>query len=175
MLERRPASEQWAVIVNDFGAIRIPARVDRKANRGLSVREVAGCICCTSQVALRTGLVTALRDARPQRLVIEASAAASPKALLQLLSETGIASALDVQMTVCVVDPNQVRDSRYAALDVYCEQIAAADCLLISKSDATDETLRNAARSLIMKIKALNAVLTDSTEDVIDRLLGHSW
>ena len=125
LLAARPPDERWAVLVNDFGSETIAGE------RGtVDVREVAACICCTGQVSLRTAMVSALR-ARPARLLIEASAAAHPDAILGVLRETGVASAVTLERTVCVVDSAQASDPRYASLALYREQVKAADLVIV--------------------------------------------
>ena len=95
ILAQRPAAERWAVLVNDFGASTL-AQAPGVAEGTVVVREVAGCMCCTSRVALRVALVRLLREVQPQRLLIEASSAAEPEALLEVLREPGIAPAIDL-------------------------------------------------------------------------------
>ena len=95
VLARRPSGERWAVLMNDFGATTL-AHAPGVAEGDVVVREVAGCICCTSQVALRVALVRLLREVKPKRLLIEASSAAEPEALVEVLREPGIAPAIDL-------------------------------------------------------------------------------
>src|SRR4051794_30222978 len=97
-LSARPHGERWAVLLNDFGDAQLTPDKD------VLVREVAGCICCSAQVTLRTAIVALLRT-RPARLLIEASAAAHPGAIVSVLNEPGIASAVVLERTVCIVDP----------------------------------------------------------------------
>ena len=99
MLAQRPAAERWAVVVNDFGKATLDAAPGVLQGE-VVVREVTGCACCTSQVALRVALVDLLRRARPHRLLIEASSAAEPEALLKLLREPGIAQVIDLQPAI---------------------------------------------------------------------------
>ncbi|HEX2830420.1 MAG TPA: ATPase, T2SS/T4P/T4SS family [Burkholderiales bacterium] len=136
LIAQRPAAARWAVLVNDFGEARL------RTGPGLAVREVAGCICCSGQVSLRTAIVALLRDG-PERLLIEASAAAHPDAIVHVLNEPGIASAVTLERTVCVADPAQALDPRYANLELYREQVKAADEVVLSKTDArAEEALR---------------------------------
>ena len=99
MLAQRPPAERWAVVVNDFGKATLDEAPGVRQGE-VVVREVTGCACCTSQVALRVALVDLLRRARPHRLLIEASSAAEPEALLKVLREPGIAQAIDLQPTI---------------------------------------------------------------------------
>src|SRR5690349_5061130 len=78
LLAARPSGERWAVLVNDFGTAKLEPQPD------VLVREVAGCICCSAQVSLRTAVIALLRE-RPARLLIEASAAAHPDAIVAVL------------------------------------------------------------------------------------------
>jgi G3E family GTPase len=171
LIARRPPTEHWGVLVNDFG---IAAVRDESLDGGIhrvTVREVAGCICCTSQVSVRTALINLVRDASPQRVLIEVSAAAYPGALMRLLREPGIARAVDVRGTLCVVDPFQILDSRYASLDVYREQIAAADCVSISKAHVSAEALHHDARTEIAKIRGQPATCAAWDQSFVERVL----
>jgi len=132
LLAQRPAGERWAILMNDFGAARVDAHGE------VTVREVSGCMCCTARVMLRTGLVRLLRDVRPQRLLIEVSAAAQPDALLTLLREDGIAPAVELQPSVCVVNPLQFSDPRFGERGDYRKQIAAASRVIVNWSAAAN-------------------------------------
>jgi G3E family GTPase len=134
LLATRPAHERWAVLVNDFGAATLTDAPGVRQG-DVTVREVGGCMCCTGQVLLRTALVRLLRESRPQRLVIEVAAAAEPLAIARLLNEPGLASAIALDRTVCVIDPLQVTDARYAADDRYRAQAKSADVVFLSKLD----------------------------------------
>lgn len=163
LLERRPQPERWAVVVNDFGRgnMNDAAGVNEGA---VVVREVAGCICCTAQVTLRTAVVSLLRETAPARLLLEASAAAEPDALLRLLRERPLANAVAVQSVVCVVHPDQVADARYALSPLYRAQIAGADCVLIAGE--VGAPAEAATRSAVEKVAGRSvrfATLSDLT------------
>jgi G3E family GTPase len=67
--------------------------------------------------------------------VIEASAAAEPSAIMRLVHEPGLASAIALDRTLCVVDPLQATDARYSADDRYRAQAKSADVVFLSKLD----------------------------------------
>ena len=148
LLGERPRGARWAVLVNDFGQAKLQAR-----DAEVEMREVVGCICCSAQVSLRAALVALLR-ARPERLLIEASSAAHPGAIVKVLEEPGIASAVSLERTVCVVDPVQALDRRYADLELYREQVKAADVVVLAKLDVRDENVRAAARDALLALGA---------------------
>ena len=74
-----PHGRRIAVLVNDFGAVNIDARLVRA--RGDDVIELDnGCICCTIGGALVDALTrVATRDVRPELLLVEASGVADPR------------------------------------------------------------------------------------------------
>ena len=142
LAERPAAAARWAVLINDFGEAKLDVAGD------VLVREVAGCICCSAQVSLRTALVSLLRD-KPGRVLIEASAAAHPDSILAVLREPGIASSVELERTVCVVDPEHAVDARYAGIELYREQVKAADVVVLTKSDVRAEAVRSTARDAL--------------------------
>jgi G3E family GTPase len=163
LLDHRPAGQHWAVLVNDFGPSDIHS-AQSTTEEHVTFREVAGCVCCTGQVALRTALVKMLRGFAPQRLLIEASAAAQPAALLRLLREPGIANALELRSTLCVVDTKQLGDSRYLQNDVYREQITSADAIYLSKTDAMTPAERLSAHTQLQALRSDAVVVFHDSE-----------
>lgn len=106
LLAQRPAGERWAVLYND-----VPAAGESTPDPELDdVRfslMAEGCICCSAQVGLRVALTRLLRDARPQRLLIEPSSQARVNEVLKLLADRWLAPVLDVRATILVVNAAQ--------------------------------------------------------------------
>ena len=144
-LSSRPQGERWAVLLNDFGDARLAPDGD------VFVREVAGCICCSAQVSLRTAIVALLRTA-PARLLIEASASARPSSIVSVLKEPGIAAAVALERIVCIVDPAHAIDPRYAGLALYREQVRTADVIILAKRDLYNDAPRAAAREALASL-----------------------
>jgi G3E family GTPase len=160
LLAQRPHGERWAVLVNDFGKAVLDDAV-RDSDGGIVLREVAGgCICCTAQVELRTALVRLLREARPQRLLIELSSAGRPSAILNVLREKTIAEAVEQRAGLCVLDPRQFADPALGARDDYLEQMVFADVLVINKSDAAGSGEMARIREAAAKLAGRMAVVT---------------
>jgi len=128
LLAGKPPEERWAILVNDFGRATI-ASVALPSHE-LAVRDVAGCICCTAQVTLRTALVALIRESQPRRLLVEASAAAEPESLLSVLRERGIAASIELGPTLTVIARHQLSDPRYALSEAYRKQLNMADVVL---------------------------------------------
>lgn len=165
MLARRPRGERWAVLVNDFGSASFDD-APGVAEGDVVVREVAGCICCTAQVALRTAVVALVREAKPDRLLIEASTAARPAAILRVLREPGIATAVETRTTLAAADAAQLSDARYADNEVYREQLAAADAIVLKARDGAADAGQRAARDALARLGCAEKSVLDATADV---------
>lgn len=129
----RPAGERWAVLDNDGGN-------QVQADTQLSVASITGCLCCTGQVALQTGIVRLIRQSRPQRLFIVASGAAEPAALERALRQEQLARAVQVSHRLCVATAEQLAAGPPAARELWLQQLRAAD-FVVAAEDAAAETL----------------------------------
>ena len=148
LIAQKPPGERWAVLVNDFGMTTL-RDAPGVAEGDVVVRDVAGCICCSGQVAVRTALIALIRAAKPQRLFIEASSAAEPETLLSVLREPGIAPAVALRPTLAVASASQLNDGHYTANALYRRQLLAADAIAVS---AASEAEDRAARSILRDI-----------------------
>ncbi len=110
LLAQRPAGERWAVLYNDVPAAGEstpdPKQDEVRGDVRFSLM-ADGCICCSAQVGLRVALTRLLRDARPQRLLIEPSSQARVNEVLKLLADRWLAPVLDVRATILVVNAAQ--------------------------------------------------------------------
>ncbi len=152
LLRQRPDGERWAVLVNEFGRIGVDgALLD---GEGVAIREVAGgCICCVTSQAFSVGLGRLIREARPDRILIEPSGLGHPRRLLEQLQATPWRDVLDLRATLTLVDARKLADSRYLEHPIFREQIELADVLLGSKADRYGETEREALLALAAKVE----------------------
>ncbi len=142
LLAQKPASENWSVLVNEFGNIGIDGAI--YAARGIAVKEVpGGCLCCSAGVPLQVAVNQLLKATRPQRLLIEPTGLGHPKRVLDTLRGEHFQNVLDLKASVCLVDPRQLLDSRYTMHENFIDQAALADVLVANKTDlATAHALR---------------------------------
>lgn len=141
LLARSPASERWAVLVNEFGEVGIDAAAIGGDNERATIQELpGGCMCCTLGAPLKVTLTRLLRQARPDRLLIEPTGVGHPARVLDSLRSGDLAPALDVRATVCLVDPRQLADERITGRDVFRDQVELAEVLVGNKVDRCDAT-----------------------------------
>lgn len=135
-LVRGGHGRKLAILVNDFGSINIDADLIT-GHDGETISLANGCVCCSIGGDLSAALAAlARRAAPPDHIVIEASGVADPAKIA--LHGTAFAE-LRLDGIVAVADAETiVRRSRdkYVGDVVMC-QLAAADLIVLSKTDLT--------------------------------------
>jgi G3E family GTPase len=145
----KPKDEVWAVLVNEAGAVGIDQALlsgpktsngdgDTNPTGGIKIKMLGGgCLCCTLSSVTSASLVQLVRSSKPDRLIIEPSGLAHPKALLEMLTGPHLASALDLQPIICLVDLSTFNPAgNFADEDVsFMAQVNLADVLIGTKAD----------------------------------------
>ena len=142
LLRQKPDAEKWAVLVNEFGSVGLDGAIYRA--HGIEVKEVpGGCMCCAVGAPLRVAVNQLLKQARPQRLIIETSGMGHPKRILDTLRGEYFRAVLKLQASICLVDPQKLLESRYTSHENFIDQVAMADILVANKIDlANDEAMQ---------------------------------
>lgn len=156
LLAQRRGDERVAVLVNEFGDIGIDGAL--LAADGVMVKEVpGGCLCCANGLPFRVALNALLKQARPQRVLIEPTGLGHPLQLLAQLAAPEYADVLDLRATLCVLDPVAARDPRVQGSDVFLQQLASADLFVFNHADrAVDDDI--AALEALLSRQGLAAV-----------------
>ena len=142
LMEQKPADERWSVLVNEFGSVGIDGAIYKA--KGIDVKEIpGGCMCCAAGVPLQVAVNRILKETRPHRLLIEPSGLGHPKRVLDTLQGEHFIKVLSMHASICLIDPNNLSDSRYTANENFIDQIAIADVLVANKIDSCDsETMQ---------------------------------
>ena len=137
LLAQRPANERWAVLVNEFGEVGIDgAIIEGAGGDGVAVSEIAGgCFCCSSNEPLDFTLIKLIRQAQPQRVLIEPTGLGHPAAVLDTLRGPWFRNLIDLRATICVADPADFANPRVADSPVFQDQLHMADIVLVNKTD----------------------------------------
>ncbi len=148
-----------ALIVNEFGDVGVDG--DLLASCGVAgcreddIIELAnGCLCCTvADEFLPTMEKLLARAEPPQHILIETSGLALPKPLVKAFDWPDIRSRVTVDGVVAVVDGPALAAGRFTSSpedkarpdhdnpleEVFEDQLACADLVLLNKSDLLDE------------------------------------
>ena len=154
-----------ALIINEFGDIGVDGEVLKGCGDALcrddDVVELSnGCICCTvADDFIPTMKKLIDRDDPPEHIVIETSGLALPQPLVRAFNWPEIRTRVTVDGVVTVVDGPAVADGRFAhdearvtaqreaddsidhetpLADLFEDQLACADMIVVSKSDAME-------------------------------------
>lgn len=141
-----------AVLVNDFGAINIDAKLI-VAIEGETVSLANGCVCCTIREDLLTEVFKLLEGPEPpEHIVIETSGVSKPLAVVETFANPAVQGLVDVVGLITMLDAELVAagDTAYGTLAY--EQIAVADLVVINKVDLVPPP---AVAQLTAKVQAL--------------------
>src|SRR5271170_2984274 len=167
-----------AVIVNEFGDVGIDGEILKGCGDGGcpedNIVELAnGCLCCTVADEFVPALDALLAKGGIEHIVIETSGLALPKPLVQAFHWPAIKSRVTVDGVVVVVDAAALADGRVAtdlnalaaqraadtALahddpieEVFEDQIACADLVVLNKRDLIDAAGIAKARAVIVSV-----------------------
>ncbi len=140
---RAPDMADTAVIINEFGEIPIDHLLVEQAIENTVVLQ-NGCICCTVRGDLVDTLLDLVRRSQQgllppfSRVAIETTGLADPTPIIQTLANDRMISPLfTLHRVVATLDAV----NGLSTLEDYPEavqQLTAADCILITKSDLTD-------------------------------------
>jgi G3E family GTPase len=159
-----------AILVNDFGSINIDAELISSSD-GETISLTNGCVCCSMVDNLAMTLLELLgRERPPQQIVIEASGVADPTRIAYY----GAAHpGLRLDGLIVVVDAETIRarvHDKYVG-ELVVRQLAAADLLVVSKTDLIDDTQQNDVRTVLRELvpdaTIATAVLGELPADVL--------
>jgi len=141
----RHADRPVAVIVNDVGAIDIDARLVRRRH-GDTIELTDGCVCCSSIEGLGAAFDRIrARPTPPDHVIVELSGVAQPERMLPWGQSAGFV----LDGLVVVVAADQLVGSELPEwVGVHLDsQIAAADLLVLTKTDLVDPAAALTART----------------------------
>ena len=172
LLRNKANSERWAVLVNEFGKVGIDGALlsgTTSDSPSIFIREVpGGCLCCAASVPMQVALNQLLKEARPDRLLIEPTGLGHPKQIIAALSKPEYHSVLDLRSTITLVDARKIADSRYTNHPTFNQQLEVADLIVANKSDLYSDheldTLRHYLKRAGLGSTPLHAVSEGAVE-----------
>ncbi len=178
-LMANPQGRRLAVMVNEFGAMGVDGDIlkscaDENCPAENIVELANGCICCTvADDFIPTMEALLALPTRPDHILIETSGLALPKPLLKAFDWPAIRSRITVDGVIAVADAEAVAAGRMAPdvdavaaqraadagldhetplAEVFEDQIACADIVLLSKPDLAGAAGVETARAMIAAV-----------------------
>jgi cobalamin biosynthesis protein CobW len=194
-LMANPQGKRLAILVNEFGSVGVDGDILKScADENCPVENIVelanGCICCTvADDFIPTIEALMAMPVRPDHILIETSGLALPKPLLKAFDWPAIRSRITVDGVIALADAEAVAAGRFApdeaaveaqraaddSLDhetplseVFEDQIACADIVLLSKADLAGAAGLIAARAVINAEAPRKLPILEMTEGVID-------
>lgn len=194
-LMQNPQGRRLAVIVNEFGDVGVDGEIlkgcaipDCPAE---NIRELAnGCICCTVADDFIPTIESLMAlNPQPDHILIETSGLALPKPLLQAFDWPDIRSHITVDGVIALADAEAVAAGQFAPdlagleaqraadnqldhdtplAEVFEDQVACADLILLTKSDLASATEKEKARILIAEVAPRALPVIEVTDGQID-------
>ena len=187
--------KKLAVLVNEFGSEGVDGDIlkscaDANCPEENIVELANGCICCTVADDFIPTIENLLaRQVRPDHILIETSGLALPKPLLKAFDWPEIRSRITVDGVIALADAEAVASGRFApnpaaveaqraadeSLDhetplseVFEDQVACADIVLLTKADLAGEAGLAAARRAIAAETPRPVPMLPVTDGAID-------
>ncbi|WP_017998756.1 cobalamin biosynthesis protein CobW [Paracoccus sp. N5] len=194
-LMSEPQGKRLAVLVNEFGTMGVDGEILKScADENCPAENIMelsnGCICCTVADDFIPTLERLMAmPVKPDHILIETSGLALPKPLLKAFDWPAIRSRITVDGVIALADAEAVAAGRFApdeaaveaqratdpSLDhetplseVFEDQIACADIVLLSKADLAGEAGLAAARAVIEAETPRRLPILPLTDGVID-------
>ncbi len=194
-LMQNPQGKRLAILVNEFGTVGVDGDIlkscaDESCPAENIVELANGCICCTvADDFIPTIEALMALPQRPDHILIETSGLALPKPLLKAFDWPAIRSRITVDGVIALADAEAVAAGRFApdvtaveaqraaddSLDhetplseVFEDQIACADIVLLSKADLAGEAGLAAARAVIEAEAPRPLPILPMSEGIID-------
>ena len=184
-----------AVLVNEFGALGIDGEALRSCGipgcEDVDIVELAnGCLCCTVADEFLPAMQALLeRPNPPEHILVETSGLALPKPLLKAFGWPGIRSRVTVDGVIAVIDGPALAAGRFAddpaaiaaqraaeptldhdnpLAEVYGDQVAAADLVVLNKADLLSRAALAALRAQVAASLPRAAALITAKQGRVD-------
>jgi cobalamin biosynthesis protein CobW len=194
-LMQNPQGRRLAILVNEFGDLGIDGEIlkgcaDANCPEDAIVELTNGCLCCTvADDFVPTIAALLARPQPPDHILIETSGLALPKPLLKAFEWPDLRSRITVDGVIAVADAEAVADGRFApdleaiarqrvadeSIDhdtplgeVFEDQVACADIVILNKADLVDAGKLAAARNTVLAEAPRSIPVLDVTEGRID-------
>jgi cobalamin biosynthesis protein CobW len=194
-LMQNPQGRRLAILVNEFGDLGIDGDIlkgcaDANCPEDAIVELTNGCLCCTvADDFVPTIAALLARPQPPDHILIETSGLALPKPLLKAFEWPDLRSRITVDGVIAVADAEAVADGRFApdlaaiarqrladqSIDhdtplgeVFEDQVACADIVILNKADLVSPERLAAARRMVLAEAPRSIPVLDITEGRVD-------
>ena len=167
-IEQKPQNENWAVLVNEFGAIGIDGPLLSSQN-SISVSQIpGGCICCTAQNELKEAIEQILEQYTPDRLFIEPTGLGEPDTLVDLLQSQYFQQRFEIQTVFAVLDAATTKITDFEQYTIMQNLLNMADAVILNKSSLATEEQINALENYATGLYPPKSAVITTNQSTVD-------
>ena len=172
LIDRRPAGENWSILINEFGMVSIDHALVDSSLEGVAVQELGGgCACCTLAMAFQPLLAQFIRRTKPDRLILEPSGVSHPANVVDILRNPNFSGSIDLRNIICLIDPKDFEDPRWRDQAVFQDQVQLADIVVLNWTDDRDRELIDRCRDWVESFRPPKLLIVETSYGVIDPAL----
>ncbi len=154
--------QKVVLIENEFGEIGIDGGFLQEA--GIEITEInSGCICCTLQGDFQEALKKVIDEYNPDRIVIEPSGVGKLSDILKIIKSV---EGLELNSYSTVVDAKRCAVYHKNFREFFDDQIATAACVILSRTQMTDDAALQADLDIIHELNPDARVITTPWDDL---------
>ena len=169
------AGQKVVLVENEFGEIGIDGGFLKEA--GIEITEInSGRICCTLQGDFQEALKKVVDELNPDRIVIEPSGVGKLSDILKIIKSV---EGLELNSYSAVVDAKRCQIYHKNFREFFDDQIATAACVILSRTQMTDEKTLQADVDIIHELNQSARIITTpwdelSGQAVYEAMVGSS-
>ena len=156
------AGQKVVLVENEFGEIGIDGSFLQEA--GIEITEInSGCICCTLQGDFQEALKKVVDEYHPDHIIIEPSGVGKLSDILKIIKSV---EGLELNSYSAVVDAKRCAVYHKNFREFFDDQIATAACVILSRTQMTDEKALQADVDIIRELNADARIITTPWDEL---------
>lgn len=162
LLSKKPENENWAILVNEFGAIGIDQAILNNDHKSIQVAQIpGGCICCTALSGFQDAIEDLVANYTLDRILIEPTGLGEPESMVALLHTPYFQQHFEIDTTFAVLDSVVTKVEQFSLLTIMQNLVEVADIILLNKADKAEADNLNALKAYCLDLfPAKQAVIT---------------
>ncbi len=135
LIKQKPATENWVLLVNEFGAVGIDGAILSENPDIDSIQLPGGCICCTAKNELTATLSEVLQTHQPDRILIEPTGLGEPDTLVDTFQAADFHSQVEIQTLFAIFDSSALSLEEIEQFTILQNLLTMADVVVLNKTD----------------------------------------
>ena len=134
--------EDYVIMENDYGTANVDGDILRKTDSALNIWELAeGCVCCSAKGDFASSILTIANTLDPKYLLVEPSGVGSLSRILDHIRKIQY-ERISLLAPIVIVDGLNFKDSKKEYGQLWADQLASAETVVITKLESEDEAKR---------------------------------